>query len=96
MATIRRVFMVDGRPLFPLGGQSSTASAYNDKESETAFKAVKLLHGNTLQTDVYREHIALDKMLDATFVADFWQSKLSHQLKVDEGHFDQDGEYIAD
>jgi hypothetical protein len=48
MATIRRVFMVDGRPLFPLGGQSSTASAYNDKESETAFKAVKLLHGNTL------------------------------------------------
>jgi hypothetical protein len=88
MATIRRVFMVDGRPLFPLGGQSSTASAYNDKESETAFKAVKLLHGNTLWTDVYWEHIAPDKMLDATFVADFWQSKLSHQLKVDEGHFD--------
>jgi len=53
----KRVFKVDGKPFFPLGGQSSTSSAYNDKESEQAFKAVNLLHGNTLWTDVYWEHI---------------------------------------
>ena len=57
MTGIKRVFMVDGKPFFPVGGQSSTSSAYNDNESEQAFKAVKLLHGNTLWTDVYWEHI---------------------------------------
>jgi len=30
-----------------------------------------------------------EKRLDATFVTDHWQSKLAHQLKVDEGHFGQ-------
>ena len=57
MTNVNRVFVVDGKPFFPLGGQSSTSSAYNDRESEAAFKAVKLLHGNTLWTDVYWEHI---------------------------------------
>ena len=57
MTAIKRVFMVDGKPFFPIGGQSSSASAYNNSESETAFKAVKLLHGNTMVTDVYWENI---------------------------------------
>jgi hypothetical protein len=96
VTAIRRVFMVDGKQFFLIGSQFSTASAYNDKESETAFKAVKLLYGNTHWNDVYWEHIAPDKMLDATFVSDFWQSKLSHQLKVDEGLFDQNGEFEVD
>ena len=38
----------------------------------------------------------MDKMLDATCVSDFWRSKLSHQLKVHEGHFDQNDENIVD
>ena len=38
----------------------------------------------------------MDKMLDATCVSDFWRSKLSHQLKVDEGHFNQNGDFIVD
>ena len=40
--------MVDGKQFFPVGGQFSTSSVYNDKESETAFKVVKMLHGNTV------------------------------------------------
>jgi len=49
MTTVKRVFMVDGQPFFPLGGQSCNSSGYNDKESATAFKVIKLLHGNTLE-----------------------------------------------
>src|SRR5208283_718350 len=57
MTEVKRVFKVNGKPFFPVGGQSSSSSAYNDNESEPAFKAVKLLHGNTLLTDVYWEQI---------------------------------------
>jgi hypothetical protein len=57
MTEVKRVFKVNGKPFFPIGGQSSTSSAYNDSESEQAFKAVKLLHGNTLLTDIYWEMI---------------------------------------
>ena len=38
MTTVKRVFMVDGKPFFPLGGQSGTSSAYNDSESETSLQ----------------------------------------------------------
>jgi hypothetical protein len=83
MATVKRVFMVDGRPFFPLGGQSSTASAYNDKESETAFKAVKLLHGNTLWTNVYWEHIEPEEgKFDFTMVDDLLASARRYGLKL--------------
>jgi hypothetical protein len=40
MTKVKRVFIVDGKPFFPLGAQSRNASGYNDRESETAFKAV--------------------------------------------------------
>ena len=40
-----------------MGVQSDNQSGYNDRESETAFKAVKLLHGNTLIVPVYWEQV---------------------------------------
>ena len=52
MTVPERIFTVNSKPFFPLGGQSSTASAYSSAEIDPAFKAVKLLHGNTLLTDV--------------------------------------------
>jgi len=57
MGNVKRVFTVDGKPFFPLGGQSRNSSGYNDAESETAFRAVKLLHGNTLEIPVYWEQV---------------------------------------
>ena len=57
MAEIKRVFTVDGKPFFPLGGQSRNSSAYNAAESEKAFEAVKKIHGNTLEIPVYWEQI---------------------------------------
>ncbi|MGD1040292.1 MAG: DUF5597 domain-containing protein [Dehalococcoidales bacterium] len=57
MAAVNRVFTVDGKPFFPLGGQSCNSSGYNDTESETAFKVIKMLHGNTLEIPVYWDNI---------------------------------------
>ena len=57
MTTVQRVFKVDGRPFFPVGGQANNSSGFNDRESETAFKATKLLGGNTLEIPVYWSQI---------------------------------------
>jgi len=54
---IRRVFQVNGKPFFSLGGQSRNSSGYNREECHTAFEAVKALHGNTLEIPVYWEQI---------------------------------------
>ena len=57
MADVKRVFTVDGKPFFPVGGQSMNQSGYNASESEPAFKAVKALHGNTILIPVYWEQV---------------------------------------
>jgi hypothetical protein len=57
MTAIKRVFMVDGKPFFPIGGEADNQSGYSNNESITAFKAVKLIHGNTLEIAVYWELI---------------------------------------
>ena len=54
---IKRIFTVDGKPFFPLGGQARNSSGYNDAESETAFRAVKLIGGNTLEIPVYWDQV---------------------------------------
>jgi hypothetical protein len=83
MTSMKRIFMVDGKPFFPLGGQCSSSSAYNNSESEAAFKAVKLLHGNTLITDVYWEHIEPEEgKFDFTMVDDLITSALRYGVKL--------------
>ena len=57
MTDIKRVFMVDGKPFYPLGAQADNQSGRSASESETAFKAVKMLHGNTLLIAVHWEQI---------------------------------------
>ncbi len=57
MSEIKRVFQVEGKPFFTLGGQSRNSSGYNRAEAETAFKALKQLHGNTLEIPVYWEQV---------------------------------------
>jgi hypothetical protein len=43
-----------------------------------------------------RPKLAPEKMLDAAFIYDFLQSKNAHQVKVDEGHFDQNDQFVVD
>jgi beta-galactosidase GanA len=57
MANLKRIFTVEGKPFLPLGGQARNSSGYSDQESEAAFRAVKLIHGNTLEIPVYWEQI---------------------------------------
>ena len=57
MTNIKRVFMVDGKPFYPLGAQADNQSGRSAGESETAFKAVKMLHGNTLLIAVHWEQV---------------------------------------
>ena len=57
MAQLKRVFQVDGKPFFPLGGQAKNSSGYNRQEAETAFRAVVAMHGNTLEIPVYWEQV---------------------------------------
>jgi hypothetical protein len=83
MTAVKRIFKVKGKPFFPVGGQSSSASAYNDKESEQAFKAVELLHGNTLLTDVYWEQIEPEEgKFDFTAVDSLIASARRHEIKL--------------
>ena len=53
MSNIQRVFTVNGRPFFPVGGQAHNQSGQSADQSEKAFKAVQQLHGNTVLIPVY-------------------------------------------
>ena len=83
MTVVKRVFKVKGKPFFPIGGQSSSASAYSDNESEQAFKAVELLHGNCLLTDAYWEKIEPEEgKFDFTAIDDLIASARRHEIKL--------------
>lgn len=53
MSAIQRVFTVNGRPFFPVGGQAHNQSGQSADQSEKAFKAVQQMHGNTVLIPVY-------------------------------------------
>jgi beta-galactosidase GanA len=57
MTKIKRVFKIDGKPFFPIGGQTRNSSGYNPEEWTTAFDALAAIHGNTLEIPVYWEQI---------------------------------------
>jgi len=51
MTEIKRVFMVDGKPFYPLGSQFLDISGYSvrdESETDVAFECLKRAHGNTV------------------------------------------------
>ena len=83
MAEIKRVFQVDGKPFFPLGGQAKNSSGYNRAEAETAFRAVKALHGNTLEIPVYWEQVEPEEgAFDFSSVDTLLGSCREHDLRL--------------
>jgi hypothetical protein len=80
---IKRVFTVDGKPFFPVGGQARNSSGYSDAESEAAFRAVKLLHGNTLEIPVYWGQVEPEEgEFDFASVDALLASARRHDLKL--------------
>jgi hypothetical protein len=60
MAVIKRLFMVEGKPFFPLGSERLYSSGYsvrNESETEAHFNAVKLARGNTLAIPIYWDEV---------------------------------------
>jgi beta-galactosidase GanA len=55
--TIQRIFSVDGKPFFPLGGQAHNSSSYLPGGLDLAWKALAALHANTAEIPVYWEQI---------------------------------------
>ena len=83
MPDIQRVFQVGGRPFFPVGAQARNSSGYNPSESETAFKAVKAIHGNMLEVPVYWEQVEPEEgRFDFTSVGALLTSARTYGLKL--------------
>ena len=60
MTNVRRVFMADGKPFFPLGAEFLYVSGYSvrdQSETEASFKAVKSACGNTILIPVYWDQV---------------------------------------
>ena len=83
MTDVKRVFIVDGKPFYPLGGEADNQSGRSDSESETAFKAVKQLHGNTLEIAVCWEQVEPEEgMFDFTCVDALLAKARRYDLKL--------------
>jgi Domain of unknown function (DUF5597)/Beta-galactosidase len=83
MASVKRVFKVDGKPFFPLGGEASNSSGYNDHESEVAFKAVQAIHGNTVEIPVYWEKVEPEEgQFDFSMVESLLVSARKYGIKL--------------
>jgi hypothetical protein len=60
MTDIKRVFMVKGKPFFPLGSEFLYVSGYsirNQSQTDDAFKLVQEAHGNTALIPVYWDEV---------------------------------------
>jgi hypothetical protein len=56
--------MVDGNPFYPLGGEWLYMSGYSvreESETDKAFEAIKMIHGNTIAVDIYWDQIEPEK-----------------------------------
>ena len=79
----QRIFTVDGRPFFPLGGQVHNSSAYSAAEMETAWKALATLHANTAEVPVYWEQIEpREGAFDFRIVDDLLAGARAHGVKL--------------
>ncbi len=83
MSEIKRVFQVDGKPFFPLGGQVHNSSGYNLAELETAWKALEAMDANTVEIPVYWCQIEPEEgQFDLSVLDDLLQGARDHGLKL--------------
>ena len=51
------IFKVDGKPFFPIGGQSMNSSPYKQEDINVFWKALEVMHGNTGEVPIYWEAV---------------------------------------
>jgi hypothetical protein len=86
MNDVKRIFMVDGKPFFPLGGQALDATGYSvrdEAETESYFRAVELVHGNTVEIAIYWDEIEPEEnKFDFTSVDKLLAMARKYRLKL--------------
>lgn len=55
--TITRVFQVDGKPFFPVGGQVHNSSGYDQAAMQKGWEALERIHANFAEIPVYWEQV---------------------------------------
>ena len=74
---------MDGKPFFPIGGQSCNSSGYNATEADQAFKVTKMINGNTLEIPVYWENIEpKEGKFDFTAVDELLAGARRYEIKL--------------
>ncbi len=83
MRPVRRVFQVDGRPFFPLGGQVHNSSGYKLSELETAWQALEAIDANTVEIPVYWSQVEpVEGEFDFSVLDDLLAGARAHGLKL--------------
>jgi hypothetical protein len=83
MTAVKRVFQVDGKPFFPIGGQACNSSGYNAAEAEQAFNITKMVNGNTLEIPVYWEQVEpKEGKFDFTAVDELLAGARRYEMKL--------------
>jgi hypothetical protein len=81
--SVKRVFTVDGKPFFPLGGQAHNNSGYTPEEMATAWKALAEISANTAEVPIPWELVEpREGEFDFTAVDNLVQGARAHGFKL--------------
>ena len=80
---MKRIFTVNGKPFFPVGGQGMNQAGQSAKEAEIAFKAVKALNGNTCLIPIHWSGVEpKEGKFDFSIVDELLTSAHKYNLKL--------------